>query len=319
LNTYGLDGGSFTASPVTTLTGTYTQTGGTALFSQIVGNGAVVLSAGSTTIGYGGGPGATFGGTVVNNSNLSVQAGSIAAPTVLGPITGGGLLSIGTATTAAYLKLNTGSHTSTVGTVVVNAGSTLDIGNNTLKIVYGSPAADPVTTITSELATAFNGGLWTGTSTLTGVITSSAAQTTGGPSLAIGINDGNTDIGAAAPNTIVLKYTLLGDANLDGLVNFNDLVTVVQNFNKAGTDWATGNFLFGPSTNFNDLVAVVQNFNKVLTPAGSSGETLGGGGSIGLFGSVTTDVPPLPEPTSLTLMGVGAAGLLARRKRARRA
>jgi hypothetical protein len=107
---------------------------------------------------------------------------------------------------------------------------------------------------------------------------------------------------------VLVKYTLAGDAKLDGLVNFDDLVAVVQNFNKSGTDWAHGDFYYGISTNFTDLVAVVQNFNKVLTPAGSAGETTGGS-EIGLVSS--TDVQ-LPEPC-VAGMALGAASLLERR------
>ena len=113
-----------------------------------------------------------------------------------------------------------------------------------------------------------------------------------------------------------MKYTLAGDANLDGLVNFNDLVAVVQNFNKSGADWAHGNFQYSASTNFNDLVAVVQNFNKTLNPAASSGDQLGGG-EIALSSSAqiqATDVN-LPEPLAAGLLAFGAAGMLKRRRR----
>jgi hypothetical protein len=199
------------------------------------------------------------------------------------------------------------THTNNVTSVTIHTGSTLDIGNNALAINYGG-APDPISTISGYVKSGYNGGTWTGT----GIASSVAA---GNPSaLAVGYADGNTDAGTAAgPNQVVIKYTLAGDTNLDGLVNFQDLVNVVQNFNKAGTDWAQGNFLFAGSTSFADLVAVVQNFNKVLTPAGSSGETNGG---IGIGVISPTDVQ-LPEPVGL-VFSVVAGMFITRRRRGKR-
>jgi len=85
-------------------------------------------------------------------------------------------------------------------------------------------------------------------------------------------------------------------------VNFLDLLAVIQNFNKSGTDWAKGNFTYatGPqTTNFSDLLLVVQNFNKTLTPA--AGAMVGSGGPVGIQGAFVE----LPEP------GVGVVVVLA--------
>jgi hypothetical protein len=216
------------------------------------------------------------GHTIINNGAFVIAATSTSAnPVILGNLSGEGRLIIGKPNLIAYAKLANNTNTSTLASLTINAGSALDITNNALQINFSAPANDPFTTTKSELAAAYNNGLWTGTSSSGGVITSSTAQTQGGPARDVGVIDGNVDTGAAK-NQIIIKYTLQGDANLNGLVNFNDLVAVVQNFNKPATDWAHGNFLYGPSTNFQDLVAIVQNFNKILTPAGSSSQKLGG-------------------------------------------
>src|SRR5262249_23969920 len=131
---------------------------------------------------------------------------------------------------------------STLGSLMMSGTSKIDIQNNSLAVSFGSPGADPVASIAAYLASGYAGGLWTGAS---GIVSSTAAAGTPGQTLSIGYADGNTDFNTAAgANQVLVKYTLAGDTNLDGLVNFNDLVNVVQNFNKAGTDWAHGDFRY---------------------------------------------------------------------------
>jgi autotransporter-associated beta strand protein len=248
-------------------------------------------------------------GTVtLNTSNSYSGPTNISSGTFIfgakGGVPANNAVTVGNGSNAAILRLKQNTGTTTLSSLSVNTNGTLDLTNNTLRINFTSPAADPVSTITNYLTTGYNGGLWTGA----GIDSSTAAAGSAGLTLSVGYADGNADVGTpAAANQIVVKYTLAGDANLDGLVNFQDLVTVVQNFNKPGTDWARGNFLFGASTNFQDLVAVVQNFNKILNPGGSSGHALGGS-AIQL-----TDVQ-LPEPDAISL-AIGAAALMTRRRR----
>jgi len=90
-----------------------------------------------------------------------------------------------------------------------------------------------------------------------------------------------------------------GDVNVDGNVNFNDVLAFSPNFNKATTNgWAAGDFDGNGTTNFNDVLVMSPNFNKaggVNTPLNVNG--VAGGASLGSGSSV-------PEPSSIAIAGL---------------
>jgi hypothetical protein len=53
-----------------------------------------------------------------------------------------------------------------------------------------------------------------------------------------------------------------GDANLDGRVQFADLVILAQNYNLGGRTWTTGDFDATGTTAFSDLVLLAQNYGS---------------------------------------------------------
>ena len=65
--------------------------------------------------------------------------------------------------------------------------------------------------------------------------------------------------------------TTAGDADLDGIVAFADLVRVAQNYNSAaGGTWTGGDFTHDGRVDFADLVVLAQNYNGVAaTPVTS--------------------------------------------------
>jgi hypothetical protein len=173
-------------------------------------------------------------------------------------------------------------------------------------------SGDPVAAIAGYLASGCLNGLWTGV----GINSSTAAKN---PALAVGYADGNTDVGTpAAPNQILVKTAISGDAILDGTVDSADLLAVVQNFNKTGTDWAGGNFTYGRGTDSEDLLLVIQNFNKTLTADGDAVEE-SGGSTIALGQSAGVAIDPaavrVPEPGIPGLAWIAVSALLARRRR----
>jgi hypothetical protein len=103
-------------------------------------------------------------------------------------------------------------------------------------------------TVANQLKFAHAAG-WTGT----GGITSSTAATD--HSRAIGIAEASTLLGLTADATatflgqeadatsLLVRLTLLGDANLDGVVDFTDLTAIAQNYN---TTLPAAAFAFSP-------------------------------------------------------------------------
>ena len=127
----------------------------------------------------------------------------------------------------------------------------------------------------------------------------------------------NKDGTPTAGTQVVLQDTLAGDTNLDGTVNFADLLTVDQNYNKTGTTFATGDFNGDGTTNFADLLALDQNYNMSVggvTPS-EKAQLLAIGSPLFDAALGATGLVSVPEPATLSLVAaVGAATLLRRRR-----
>jgi hypothetical protein len=139
------------------------------------------------------------------------------------------------------------------------AGTLLDMNRSTIFISYTT--SDPIAAIQGYLKNGYQNGAWTGTPTpSTGVITSVAAQSNPNHNTAIGYADSSDGQGV---NTIELRYTLTGDANLDGNVNSADLQRLLACFNTASS-WDQGDFNYDGQVNSTDLQALLFNFNTSL-------------------------------------------------------
>ncbi len=72
-------------------------------------------------------------------------------------------------------------------------------------------------------------------------------------------------------HAISIAYTVYGDANLDGSVNFSDLSKLLSKYNQPGV-WADGDFNYDGVVNFADLSKLLSTYNQsigLLIPAGS--------------------------------------------------
>ncbi len=103
----------------------------------------------------------------------------------------------------------------------IDSTSSLDLTDNDLIDLYGT-AATPYGTIKGDIVQAADGGKWDKTG-LTGWLRGANAGKYGlGYSEASTLGLTSFDGVTLGGNAVLVKYTLLGDANLDGTVNFND-------------------------------------------------------------------------------------------------
>jgi hypothetical protein len=132
----------------------------------------------------------------------------------------------------------------------------------------------------------------------TGIITSTATT-----SQALGVAE-RSDLGNPATfsgvtltgDAVLVRFTLRGDANLDGTAGIADFSKLASNFNQSGR-WAVGDFNYDGQVAIGDFSLLASNFNLSL-PAST------------LRGSA------VPEPCSVGLLGL--AGLaIGRRRRAK--
>jgi hypothetical protein len=243
---------------------------------------------------------------IVNSGILAVNS----LNSTISGITGGGLLTIGTGSTTNKLQLAVGSGASSIGSLTINTGASLDITNNHLFINYGT-GADPQPTILSYLKSGYNGGAWNGP----GIDSSSAAANIHN---ALGFAD-SADQGnpaSLASGQIEVKYTLYGDANLDGTVNGDDFTILLGNLGKSVPSWDRGDFNYDGVVSGDDFTLLLSNLGKQVTGADVSlpaSDLV----AIDAFAAANGFMADVPEPTSLTLLFASGIGLMARRRRKR--
>ena len=95
---------------------------------------------------------------------------------------------------------------------------------------------------------------------------------------------------------VVATPATLGDANLDGQINFDDYVALDNGFNNGLTGWANGDFNSDGEINFDDYVLIDASFNAQ-----------GGGGRLS----------SVPEPSAALAAGAMALATIGRRCRSR--
>ncbi len=111
----------------------------------------------------------------------------------------------------------------------------------------------------------------------------------------------NFNIGLANSDLDYLIHTLFhsqyGDTNLDGRVDFDDLLTLAQHYNTTGTpSWALGNFDGTDAISFDDLLTLAQHYGfGTLTLGGASFEH-----------DWNVALSMVPEPTAIVALPLAA-------------
>jgi hypothetical protein len=188
----------------------------------------------------------------------------------------------------------------------------LDIGAGGFVLDYTGDS--PKLTLANQIKFARAAG-WNGNG-----LTSSSSSSAANSAQAIGIAeastllgpDGGTFLGQPADATsLLVRLTLLGDATLDGAVDFNDLVHLAQNYNtQPGPGaWSQGDFNDDGNIDFNDLTALAQNYNTNLTAAPAL--------PADFQAAWAQAQAQVPEPASTLTLTLTFAALTLRRRRKR--
>jgi hypothetical protein len=171
-------------------------------------------------------------------------------------------------------------------------------------------APDNTAAIGRYLAQGYNFGDWLGTVG----ITSGNAQANAGV-IGLGFASGAdytsylTDFYGVvpAPTATVIKYTYVGDSNLDGVVDINDMLSFLGNYDPSGT--VPGSYFQG-DTNFDSIIDITDMLN-LLGNYPTEDPVLSGGS----MKSIQSSQSVVPEPATITMLLVAGIIALVAKKR----
>jgi autotransporter-associated beta strand protein len=216
-----------------------------------------------------------------------------------------------------------GDGTATTSQLTLTGGK-LDLVSNGLIVDYSATDAAgdaaAASSVRSQLIAGYGANHdWKGATGITSSTAAAASLGAVGYALAgdvLPFADGVSDtfLGTTVDkSTVIARYTLSGDINLDGAVDFLDLARLAQSYNVTdGTrQWSTGDLNYDGNTDFLDLAKLAQNYNTALPSAPIPGA------SPDFNADLARAFASVPEPSATTLALIATCGLAAQRRRRR--
>ncbi|CAN5441984.1 hypothetical protein BH09PLA1_BH09PLA1_10750 [soil metagenome] len=166
--------------------------------------------------------------------------------------------------------LSAGNRALVTTSVSVNVNGKIDLNNNSMIVEYTGATLLPIVQQLVQVAHA--GGTWSA-----GGITSSAAKNASPANTTLGvmeasdyiaINGGATNFAGQTidATAVLVKYTYYGDADFNGVVNFDDYSRADNGFGTGKTGWVNGDFDLNGTVNFDDYSLIDLAFNTQGAP-----------------------------------------------------
>jgi hypothetical protein len=184
-------------------------------------------------------------GGVLNSAKTFVNGGSTLTFS-------GGTLSAGTLDVAGKVKLTAGANKILRASALFfrpetgTPGGVVDLNDNKMIATFGTPGEN----VRNLIRQGYNGGAWNGPR-----LTSSAAADNPGHTTALGY-------GLTPQGELIVKYTYYGDADLNGVVDFDDYSHTDNGFITHGSDWLHGDFDYNGQVDFDDYSRIDLSFNN---------------------------------------------------------
>ena len=234
--------------------------------------------------------------------------------TTVGPVTieAGGKVIVDFATDHGSRTLLAPNGALTIAGSAGHWSGLLDLTNNDLDL-----SANTLAQVIDQVRQGYNGGKWNGS----GGITSSTAAADSTHLTALGViqNDQNGspiynennlfDGGEPNPGDILIKFTYVGDANLDGIVDGSDYSLIDNGILTHATGWLNGDFNYDGVVNGADYTLIDNAFNRQRGSLGSITQ------AATLTAQVASADIAVPEPATLGAIALAPAVLLRRRNR----